>query len=274
MRVPVTMTTTASTRGKAREGLNASTRIGLVVYGFLHLLVAWVAVELALGHTQQDSSGQGAMRQLASEPLGRILVWAIAVGMLGFSLRRAIEACIGHRDEEGKDRWRARGRAAAKAVVYAAVGVSAVRTASASGSSGSRSERTLSAEVMDLPAGRWIVALVGVGIAAVGLHHAYRGLTRSFRDELSQNGRQGESGTVYLTFGQIGYTAKGLVFVLVGVLVTYAGVSHEPQKSGGLDAALQTVRDQPFGPALLIAVAAGVACYGLFCFAQARHPSG
>ena len=29
--------------------------------------------------------------------------------------------------------------------------------------------------------------------------------------------------------------------------------------------------EQPFGPDLLIAIGVGLACYGLFCFARARH---
>lgn len=160
-----------------------------------------------------------------------------------------------------------------KAAVYAALGVSAVRIASGSGGGGSGKERTLSARVMDEPGGELLVALVGGGILLAGLYLARRGLTQDFREELSAGGRKGESGTAYLAFGQIGYTAKGLVIALVGALVGYAGLSHDPQKSGGLDEALRTVRDQPFGPALLIAVAAGIGCYGLFCFAQARHPS-
>ena len=51
----------------------------------------------------------------------------------------------------------------------------------------------------------------------------------------------------------------------------YAGITHEPGKSGGLDAALQKVLEQPFGQVLLIAIGVGIACYGLFCFARARH---
>ncbi len=31
--------------------------------------------------------------------------------------------------------------------------------------------------------------------------------------------------------------------------------------------------DQPFGQVLLIAIGLGIACYGLFCFARARHLS-
>jgi hypothetical protein len=33
------------------------------------------------------------------------------------------------------------------------------------------------------------------------------------------------------------------------------------------------VLDQPFGPVLLLVIAAGIGCYGLFCFARARHLS-
>lgn len=267
------MRASGEARENAREGLDVVARIGLAAYGVLHLLVAWVAVELAFGGGQRDSSGQGAMRQLAAQPLGRALVGAIAVGMAGFCLGRAVEGCIGHRDEHGGDRWKHRARAWGKAVVYAAISASAAEIALGSGGGGSSKERTMSARVMDLPAGQVVVVLVGVGILALGLRHCYRAFTQDFRDELSAGGRDGESGRLYLAFGQVGYGAKGVVITLVGILVGYAGVTHDPQKSGGLDTALQTVRDQPFGPVLLCAVAAGIASYGLFCFAQARHLS-
>jgi type IV secretory pathway VirB2 component (pilin) len=71
--------------------------------------------------------------------------------------------------------------------------------------------------------------------------------------------------------GKVGYISKGVAFVIVGGLFVAAGVTHEPKKSGGLDDALRTVLQQPFGPFLLILIAAGIACYGLFCFARARH---
>jgi hypothetical protein len=60
---------------------------------------------------------------------------------------------------------------------------------------------------------------------------------------------------------------------IVGGLFGYAGITHEASKSGGLDQALHTVLEQPFGPLLLGVIALGIVCYGLFCFAQAKHPS-
>lgn len=258
---------------KAREGLDMTSRVGLAAYGLLHLLVAWVAAQLAFGFGVRDTSGQGAMRQLAADPVGRVLVWVIAFAMAGFTLQRLVEGWMGDRGEEGVDLWKHRARAWGKAVVYAAISVSAFGIASHSGGGGSNRERSLSARVMDHTGGTIAVVAVGAGILALGLWQCYHGLTRDFRDELSADGKDGETGKVYLALGQIGYTAKGLVITLVGVLVGYAGVTHEPRKSGGLDEALQTVRDQPFGPVLLCAVAAGIAAYGLFCFAKARHLS-
>ena len=68
-----------------------------------------------------------------------------------------------------------------------------------------------------------------------------------------------------------GYTAKGVAFGIVGSMFLYAGLTHDPKESGGLDQALHKVLQQPFGPFLLGLIALGLACYGLFCFARARH---
>ena len=39
----------------------------------------------------------------------------------------------------------------------------------------------------------------------------------------------------------------------------------------GLDGALKTLRDEPFGTALLVAMALGFAAYGLYSFSRSRH---
>ena len=50
-------------------------------------------------------------------------------------------------------------------------------------------------------------------------------------------------------------------------------LTHNAKKSGGLDVALHKVLQQPFGPFLLGLIAVGIGCYGLFCFARAKHLS-
>jgi len=256
------------------DWLDHAIRLGLVAYGVVHLLIAWLAIQLALGESTGKASSTGAMHQLAQQPLGEVLVWAVAVGMVLLVLWRLLEAVLGHRDAEGGKRVRKRLTSALKAVLYGAIGLSAlqVATGSGGGGKGSGSDST-TATLMDLPAGQWIVAGVGLAIIGYGANLVRRGWTEKFAEHLDAEGRSGDTGRAYLLFGKVGYLAKGLAIGVVGGLFVYAGVTHESKKSGGLDVALHKVLEQPFGPVLLFVIGAGIGCYGLSCFSRARHLS-
>ncbi len=71
--------------------------------------------------------------------------------------------------------------------------------------------------------------------------------------------------------GRAGYIAKGIALGIVGVLFGWAAISYDPEKAGGLDMALRTLREQPGGPMLLTAVALGIACCGVYCFVWSRN---
>ena len=126
---------------------------------------------------------------------------------------------------------------------------------------------------MDEPAGQWLVGLIGLAVIAYGANLVRRGLTEKFKEHLDAEGKSGETGTGTSASARSATSAKGIAIAIVGGLFIYAAIAHEPQKSGGLDAALRTVLEQPFGPFLLGAIAIGIGCYGLFCFARARHLS-
>jgi len=264
----------AGEQAERSDWLDHAVRFGLVAYGFVYLMIAWVAGQLAVGDHSGRRSPQGALAELAGKPLGHVLIWAIAVGLFLLVLWRALEGIGGHRGSEGGELLRKRALSFGKAVLYGALGVSAVKVAMGSGGQGqSAKAKTMTAKVMDLPAGQWLVGLVGLAIIAYGAILVWNGFTDRFLKHLDGQGRSGEAGTAYTWFGRIGYSAKGIAFGLVGGLVGYAAVTHEPNKSGGLDQALAELLRQPFGPYLLLAIAIGIACYGLFCFAWARHLS-
>jgi hypothetical protein len=247
-------------------------RAGLVAYGVVHLLVAWLAVQLAFGEKADSASNSGAMQYLAEQPLGGVLLWLIAVGMFFLVLWRLLEFGFGYRGEsDDTKRWRKRATSLGKAVIYGALGVSAVRTATGSGGGGGTDSTT--AKLMDLPAGQWIVGAVGLAIIGYGISLVVRGWTEKFREHLDAQGQSGTDGSAYVKLGKAGYIAKGVAIAIVGGLFGYAAVTHDPKKSGGLDQALQTVLEQPFGQVLLVAIAIGIAAYGAFCFARAKHLS-
>jgi hypothetical protein len=253
------------------EAMDRAIRAGLVAYGIVHLLVGWLALQLAFGDKGEKASNKGAMQELARQPFGEVLVWAIAIGMFLLVVWRVLEVFFGHLEKDGADLWKARAVSAMKAVIYAAVGISALSVAWRSG--GSNGGSTWTKTVMDWPAGQWIVAGVGLGVIVYGANHVRKGFTEKYAKHLDAEGKSGTAGKAYLMFGKVGYIGKGIAIAIVGGLILYGGATHDAKQSGSLDQALHKVSSYPFGVVLLVVVAAGLICYGLFCFARARHLS-
>ena len=266
-------------KSTAREAHGSDTldhlaRAGLVAFGVVHLVLGWLALQLALGDREGSTSTSGAIQTLVEQPLGPAIVWAVALGMALLVVWQGLEALLGHRDHDGIDRVRKRVTSAGKAVVYAVIAVSAARKASGDGGgSGERQTDSMTAEVMSWPGGQLIVGAVGLAIVGVGAALVYKGVTDRFLRDLEAAGASGDAGTAYTWLGRAGYAAKGVSLGVVGGLFCYAAATHDAQESGGLDQALRQVLEQPFGPVLLGAIGIGIACFGVFCFAWARHLS-
>jgi hypothetical protein len=265
--------------GKAAEDhrwVDHAARAGMIAYGVVNLLIAWLALQLAFGDREGSATSTGAMSQLSQQPFGKALVWLVAVGMLLLVGWRALEAAFGHDSEDGAKRTGKRVFSAGKALIYLAIAISAIRVATGNGGGGKGGgggTDSTTKKLMDLPGGQALVFLVGAGIIGYGIFQIYHAWSEGFRKNLTSEGKRGDSGSAYVAFGKAGYTAKGIAVGIVGSLFVYAAVTHSAKKSGGLDIALQKVLQQPFGPFLLGALALGIGAYGLFCFARARHLS-
>ena len=257
-------------QARQSDWIDHAARIGLVAYGLVHLVIGWLALQLALGDPSGSASSSGAIRELAQQPFGLVLVWLVAVGMFLLMLWQGLEAAVGHREHDGGKRVRKRLISAGRAVIYGFISYSALSVAIGSGSSGGGTD-SMTAKLMDLTGGQLIVGAIGVAIAAWGVAHIRKAYTEKFKKKIDAKGLSGTSGTVYVYLAKVGYVAKGVAFCIVGGLFCYAAITHEPNKSGGLDQALSEVLEQPFGPILLAAIALGFVAYGFFCFVQARY---
>ena len=252
------------------EWMDHAVRVGLVSYGVVHLVLAWLAVRLALGDDSGKATGGGAIHQLAQNTVGRVSLYVVAVGFLALLVWQALEAIWGHRDVDGGKRVVKRVTSAGKVVLYGALALTAFRTATGSGSSGGGTDG-YTAKVLQMPGGQLVVGAVGLGILVVAGFLAYRGWTEKFRSKLRSEGKTGKDGSAYVLFGKIGYLSKAAAIAVVGALFIYAAITHDPDKSGGLDQALHKIVQAPLGAPILAVIALGFACYGLFCFAWARH---
>ncbi|GAA3998871.1 DUF1206 domain-containing protein [Allokutzneria multivorans] len=247
-------------------------RVGMACFGLVHLVVAWLAVQVALGGSPAEADQKGALATIVAQPFGVALLLALAAGLAAFALWQLLSAFSGHRwVSDRRKRTIKRVASAARGVTGAVLSVVAVNFVVGAGQeSGDQSQKALTAELLALPGGSWIVALIAAVVFGVGVAAVVKGARKSFLDELDMTRLPKGTRTWTRRLGMIGYPAKGIAFAVVGILLGLAGFTADPNRAGGLDQALRELAALPFGDFVLLAVALGFAAFGVYCFADAR----
>ena len=239
--------------------VDAGARAGYAVNGFLHLLIAWLGLQVAFGRTGAKADPSGAMALVAGNPLGMVVLVAIVVAFALLAVWQVGE-CV--RGPDTGDRV----KAAAKAGVYLALAWSAVLFLMGAGKSGQAQAKDATASIMNLPFGPQLVVALGVVVAAVGGYHIFKGWTERFRSDLASTPSR-----FIILAGKVGYIAKGVALIAVGVGLVTAGLTHRASESQGLDGALNSMVSLPWGQLVVVLVAAGFAAFGLYSFSRARR---
>ncbi|WP_103344177.1 DUF1206 domain-containing protein [Amycolatopsis sp. CA-126428] len=258
-------------RGEKSNTAQLLGRVGMACYGVVHLVIAYLALQVAFGDSEQADQ-KGALQQIGSTAFGQILLWIVAVGLILFGLWQFLMAATGYEWVSGGKRTRKRIGAAARGVVVILLGVTAIRIATGSGGGGSSNEKQqeFTAELLKLPAGPALVVIAAACVLGVAIAAGVKGVKKKFLEDLNTTELPGKTKRWIGTIGTIGYLAKGVVLAIVAILLAIAGFTADPNKAGGLDAALKTLSAQPFGTVLLIVVALGLAAFGVYCFGAAR----
>ncbi|WP_018262803.1 DUF1206 domain-containing protein [Methylobacterium sp. WSM2598] len=246
-------------------------RAGYGARGLTYCLVGGLALLAALGEGGRTGGSRSALMVLLDKPFGRLMLGAVAFGLMGFALWRWIEAAT-DADRRGRS---ARGLAVraghgVSGVIYAGLAVSVARAALGWGGSGPQDQtaRDWTAWLLGEPFGAVAVAAAGavvIGAGAGFLLKAWRGdVTRQLALPVDARSWAGAA-------GRLGYAARAVVFWLIGGFLILAAVESRSSEVRGLGGALAALRDQPYGPVLLGLTAAGLAAFGAFGLVQARY---
>jgi hypothetical protein len=249
-------------------------RVGLIAYGLVHLLVAYLAVRVALGGGAKADK-TGALQTIAAQPAGRFLLWVLTIGLVALTVWQLAEAGWGHQHRHPqRRRTLQRLVSLGEAAVAGALAFSSFKVASGKAGKSKEEKTAFVDKVFDWPAGELLVTAVGLGILAIAVYLVHRGVARRFVDDLDLASAEAHARDAAIRLGQVGWTALGVGYGIIGLLITYSALSYDPEKATGMDTALKTLAGQPYGTVLLLIVAAGLACFGAYCLFDARYRHG
>jgi hypothetical protein len=245
--------------------LQNGARAGYALNGFLHLMIAWIALQIAWTSSGKSADQSGALQILAGSSLGRLALWVAVLGFLALGVwQLASAAAVRTRGESSQ--WAEKAKGVSKAVLYLALAWTSFSFAKGQSSSSKAQSSDFTASLLQHTGGRLLVAVIGLAIIGVGGYHVVKGWTKKFLTDLKEN-----PGTLATRAGAVGYIAKGAALALVGVLFVTAAVQNSATKATGLDGALRSLRQQEVGPWLLTVVGLGIAAYGLYSLSRAKH---
>lgn len=246
-------------------------RGGFVMSGLVHVLIGVIALRLALGGSSQNADQGGALQAVASAPGGNVLLWGGGLAMAVLVIWHLAEAWFGAKwKRKGSEKAAHVVKTLGKAAVYAALAVTALRFAAGGSSDSGEQTSQVTAGLMGHPAGRILIVVVGLVVFGIGCYHVYAGASRRFERELRLPA--GETmGTAIAVTGVVGYIAKGIALIVVGLMFGWAALTADPEKATGLDGALKTLASLPAGSVLLGVVGAGVILFGVFAVLRSRY---
>jgi hypothetical protein len=248
-------------------------RAGLVARGVVYGLIGILALKLALGDGGKTTNQQGALKTIAHQPFGKVLLGLVALGLFGYALWRLMRAALGHGPESGEDDTKERVSGLVSGIAYASLCITAVGILVGSGGGGGASSHPdkTTGGVLGWPGGQFLVGLVGVIIIGVAGEQAYKGLKKKFLEK-SKTEEMGETTErVFTGVGVAGHLARAVVFALIGYFLLRAAIDYDPNKAVSLDGALAKLAQNSYGPVLLGIVAAGLAAFGLYSLLDARY---
>ncbi len=246
-------------------------RAGYWAKGIVYILLGGLALTSVFAGGSGEDSPEGALSSLLGAPMGRLVLAAIAIGLVGYVLWRLAQSVL-NADDHDKDALGIATRlgqffsACANSILAFSAGALAFN-GQASGDGGS-SQQSVVAMAMAQPFGQWLVGGVGLIVVGAGIGQIYRGIVKDYEGRIAI---PSDKKAFLDPVCQYGLIARGVVFAVIGGLIVYAAITVSTDEAGGLRDALDWIRSQPFGAVFYGLTAAGLAAYGGYSIVQALY---
>ncbi|AFY90515.1 MULTISPECIES: DUF1206 domain-containing protein [Chroococcidiopsis] len=248
-------------------------RFGYAAKGVVYGIVGLLAAQAAFGAGGKTTDTEGALQTVLTQPFGKFLLAAIALGLLGYALWRFVQAIKDpeHKGTNAKGIFQRLGYAI-NGFIYAGLAFTAIQlVAGTGGGSGGNATQDWTARLLSQPFGQWLVGTVGAFIIGMGFYQFYRAFKAKFRQEMDLHQLSETEKKWVLGISGFGTAARGVVFCAIGFFLIQAARNNNPNEARGLGEALQVLSQQPFGKWILGIVALGLIAYSIYMVLQARY---
>jgi hypothetical protein len=252
----------------AAPWVERAARAGYVAHGIIYLLVALLAARAALERTS-PAGAREAMGEVERQPGGDWMLLLLAAGLAGFALWRFVQAALDP-ERKGSDAkgMVLRGRYVVTGFIYGGLALSAYRLGTGR-SGGGGTGGWLSTHPSG--AGRLLLGAVALGFVGYGLYQLYRAYQVDLDDQLELSRLSAGARTWVIRSARAGIAARGVVFGIIGVMLGRLAMREPESEAPGIQGALRTLQEQPYGKYLLLIVALGLAGYGVYELVRARY---
>lgn len=254
-------------------------RFGLLAKGVVYCLIGGLALTAAFGSGGQTGGRSAAFKEVLSQPFGQIMLGLIAIGLLGYSVWRFIQA-FKDTEQKGDDAkgiiarigFGISGLSYLAFTIYAATLIFGGSGGSGSGGSGGSGggKEFIVAKLLQQPFGQWLVGIVAAIIIIKGIIQIWKGFTGKFKQDVNDYEVDRRIQNIYDKGGKIGYISRGVVFGIIGFFFVKAAIQSDASEAGGTSEVFSWLNSQG-GPWLMGLIALGLVGYGVFMFVKARY---
>ncbi|WP_245927745.1 DUF1206 domain-containing protein [Aphanothece hegewaldii] len=240
----------------------------------VYFIIGLLAAQAAFGVGGKTTDSKGALQMIVTQPFGKFLLSLVTVGLIGYALWRTVETFLDpehpHQHRGAKQIARRLGYAIS-ALSYFVLAATAIKLILGSGGGSNNSTQDWTARFLSQPFGQWLVGLAGMLVIGLGFYELYKAYKGKFRKHLQLSMISPQQRTWAIILGQIGIAARGIVFATIGVFLTQAALTFDPNRAKGLGEALAALAAQPFGRWILGGVALGLIAYSIYSLIEARY---
>ena len=259
------------------RSLRAIGAVGWATRALVYFMVAGIVVKIALtgGAEPQRASRTGVLDTLLDKPLGTIMVAAVGIGALTYMAARLAPLFL-DRVHSTATQW-VRGVGTAVIYLSLAVGCWHEIVENRSGDwGGDEPAQELAGSLLTTWWGTLGLGALALGLIGYGGWQFWRAVSRRFLDRLDRDRSPLARGWVRAV-GIAGFASRGLIAVTAGVFAGFAMFERDPGELHALDGSFRTVLRAPGGVPIVLGLAVGIACFGLYCAVAATardHENG